>query len=94
MATAILVGVIISTTPMVLAFASGIPLQGSLNWGMNIINGTDTKEGRTKAAQVVMEQGQKTEENKAAEADSNENPLSGQSKLHNQIKATDKNKIR
>ena len=60
LAAAILVGVIISTTPMVLAFASGIPLQGSLNWGMNIINGTDTKRGaEQKAAQVVTEQGQK-----------------------------------
>ena len=91
LAAAILVGVIISTTPMVLAFASGIPLQGSLNWGMNIINGTDTKEGRTKAAQVVTEQGQKTEENTAAEADNSEDSLSGQSKLHDQVKETDKN---
>ena len=48
---AVITGVVISATPMVLAFASGIPLQGSLNWGMNIINGTDTKEGRTQAAQ-------------------------------------------
>ena len=45
--TAVILGVVISTLPMVLAFASGIPLQGSLNWGMNIINGTDTKEGRS-----------------------------------------------
>ena len=52
---AVIVGVVISTTPMVLAFASGIPLQGSLNWGMNIINGTDTKEGRT---QVVQSEGE------------------------------------
>ena len=48
---AVIVGVVISTTPMILAFASGTPLQGSLNWGMNIINGTDTKEGRTQIAQ-------------------------------------------
>ena len=48
---AVIVGVVISTMPMVLAFASPIPLQGSLNWGMNIINGTDTKEGRTQAVQ-------------------------------------------
>lgn len=48
---AVIVGGVISTMPMVLAFASGIPLQGSLNWGMNIINGTDTKEGRTQAVQ-------------------------------------------
>lgn len=51
--TAVIAGVIISTLPMVLAFASGTPLQGSLTWGMNIINGTDTKEGRTQTAQAV-----------------------------------------
>lgn len=49
---AVILGVVISTLPMVLAFASGIPLQGSLNWGMNIINGTDTKEGRSQAVQT------------------------------------------
>ena len=54
--TAVIVGVVISTLPMVLAFASGTPLQGSLNWGMNVINGTDTKEGRTQAAQTVTEE--------------------------------------
>lgn len=48
---AVIVSVAISTTPMILAFVSGTPLQGSLNWGMNIINGTDTKEGRTQIAQ-------------------------------------------
>ena len=50
--TAVILGVVISTLPMVLAFASGIPLQGYLNWGMNIINGTDTKEGRSQAVQT------------------------------------------
>lgn len=48
---AVLIGVVISMAPMVLAFASGTPLQGSLNWGMNVMNGTDTKEGRTQAVQ-------------------------------------------
>lgn len=50
---AVIAGVVISTMPMVLAFATGTPLQGSLNWGMNIINGTDTKEGRTQVAQDI-----------------------------------------
>ena len=50
---AVLVGMIISAAPMVLAYASGIPLQGSLNWGMNVMNGTDTKEGRTQQAQSI-----------------------------------------
>ena len=53
---AVITGIIISTLPMVLAFAFGTPLQGSLNWGMNVINGTDTKEGRTQAAQTVTEE--------------------------------------
>lgn len=59
---AVIVGVVISTTPMVLAFASGIPLQGSLNWGMNIINGTDTKEGRTQVVQSEDEEETSEEE--------------------------------
>ena len=41
--------------------------------------------------QIVTEQGQKTEENTAAEADNSEDSLSGQSKLHDQVKETDKN---
>lgn len=53
---AVIAGVVISTIPMVLAFATGTPLQGSLNWGMNIINGTDTKEGRTQVAQSINEE--------------------------------------
>ena len=53
MVIAVLAGMIISAAPMVLAYASGIPLQGSLNWGMNVMNGTDTKEGRTQQAQSI-----------------------------------------
>lgn len=51
---AVLAGMIISAAPMVLAYASGIPLQGSLNWGMNVMNGTDTKEGRTQQVQSIV----------------------------------------
>lgn len=58
---AVIIGVIISTSPMILAFASGTPLQGSLNWGMNIINGTDTKEGRTQVAQNIDEENSEQE---------------------------------
>lgn len=46
---------------MILAFATGTPLQGSLNWGMNIINGTDTKEGRTQVAQNISEENSEEE---------------------------------
>lgn len=46
---------------MILAFATGTPLQGSLNWGMNIINDTDTKEGRTQVAQNISEENSEEE---------------------------------
>lgn len=59
---AVILGVAVSTLPMVLAFASGIPLQGSLNWGMNIINGTDTKEGRAQLAQKLEEESESAEQ--------------------------------
>lgn len=58
---AVIAGGVISTTPMILAFATGTPLQGSLNWGMNIINGTDTKEGRTQVAQNISEENNEEE---------------------------------
>lgn len=58
---AVIAGGVISTTPMILAFATGTPLQGSLNWGMNIINGTDTKEGRTQVAQNISEENSEEE---------------------------------
>ncbi len=46
LAAAAFLGVAASTVPMAGALASGIPFQGSINWAMNIITGTDTKEGR------------------------------------------------
>lgn len=44
--TAAVLGVVISVIPMAGALASGIPFQGSIGWALNIIAGTDTKEGR------------------------------------------------
>lgn len=44
--TVAVLGVVISAVPMAGALASGMPFQGSIKWAMNIINGTDTKEGR------------------------------------------------
>ena len=85
--TAVIVGIIISTLPMVLAFASGTPLQGSLNWGMNVINGTDTKEGRTQAAQTATEENtENTTENitENTTTDTMENISRDQSQLNNQ----------
>ena len=70
---AVLAGMIISAAPMVLAYASGIPLQGSLNWGMNVMNGTDTKEGRTQQAQsIVSENNAETSSQNESESQSSE----------------------
>ncbi len=44
-------GVVIAIIPMAGALASGIPFQGSINWAMSVIEGTDTGEGRTHAIQ-------------------------------------------
>lgn len=82
---AVILGVVISTLPMVLAFASGIPLQGSLNWGMNIINGTDTKEGRTQAVQTLTEESTEAGTGITAdESSENVSSLPSQSQLTNQ----------
>ena len=70
---AVLAGMIISVAPMVLAYASGIPLQGSLNWGMNVMNGTDTKEGRTQQAQsIASENNAETSSQNESESQSSE----------------------
>lgn len=70
---AVLAGMIISAAPMVLAYASGIPLQGSLNWGMNVMNGTDTKEGRTQQAQsIANENNAETSSQNESESQSSE----------------------
>ena len=41
LATMAVLGIFIALVPMVGAFASGIPLQGSIGWAMSIINGTE-----------------------------------------------------
>ena len=70
---AVLAGMIISAAPMVLAYASGIPLQGSLNLGMNVMNGTDTKEGRTQQAQsIASENNAETSSQNESESQSSE----------------------
>lgn len=70
---AVLAGMIISAAPMVLAYASGMPLQGSLNWGMNVMNGTDTKEGRTQQAQsIASENNAETSSQNESESQSSE----------------------
>lgn len=44
---AVTAGLFIAVAPMGLALAEGIGFQGSISWAVNIINGTDTNEGRT-----------------------------------------------
>lgn len=64
----VMVGVAVAAAPMLGALASGIPFQGSIGWAMNVINGTDTGEGRTHAIQ---------NENKTEE------PIGSQNQLEN-----------
>lgn len=39
-----LISVMVAVLPMAAAFAMGTPLQGSLGWGMSVINGSDEKD--------------------------------------------------
>ena len=60
---AVLSGVLIAAAPMGLAYATGIPFQGSIGWALNVISGEDTKEGRTQqAADVLSTQQGETEQ--------------------------------
>ena len=58
---AVFTGMFIAVVPMGIALAEGIPFQGSIGWAMNIINGTDTKEGRTNQVQQMEQKEQETE---------------------------------
>lgn len=53
--TAAISAVIIAFLPMAGALASGIPFQGSIGWAVNVMNGTNTEEGRTHAIQSQEE---------------------------------------
>lgn len=48
--TAAVLGLAVSVIPMAGALASGIPFQGSINWALNVINGS-AAEGRTQATE-------------------------------------------
>ena len=52
----VMAGVMIAVAPMGAALASGIPFQGSINWAVRVINGTETENGRTQEAQSYLEQ--------------------------------------
>ena len=65
MVTGIL-SVILAVLPMAIAFAGGTPLQGSLGWGMSVINGNKSKSSDTanttqnNVVQVTVENGKTT----------------------------------
>lgn len=77
---AVFAGVFIATAPMGLAYATGIPFQGSIDWALNVISGEDTKEGRTQQAEAILntEQGEAVLPSATETKDSNTS-LNGQS---------------
>lgn len=66
---AVLCGILIAVLPMAGALASGIPFQGSIGWAMNVINGTDTNDGRTQEAEQAKAEDGKSDvkDSKSAE---------------------------
>lgn len=59
---AAVIGVIIPAVPMGVAYATGTPFQGSIDWALNVISGDDTKEGRTQQAQELLNQEETTQQ--------------------------------
>ena len=55
LAKAVCLGVLIAVLPMGIAYAKGVPFQGSIGWAVNVMNGTDTAEGRTSQAEQILE---------------------------------------
>ena len=64
---AVCLGVLIAVLPMGIAYAKGVPFQGSIGWAVNVINGTDTAEGRTSQAEQILEQAQTSSEQTSKE---------------------------
>lgn len=77
---AVFAGIFIAAAPMGLAYATGIPFQGSIDWALNVISGEDTKEGRTQQAEAILntEQGETVLPSATETKDSNTS-LNGQS---------------
>lgn len=65
---AVLAGVFIAAAPMGVAFATGIPFQGSIGWALNVMSGKDTKEGRTQQAEAIFSTQQTEQQNPLAPA--------------------------
>ena len=77
---AVFAGIFIAAAPMGLAYATGIPFQGSIDWALNVISGEDTKVGRTQQAEAILntEQGETVLPSATETKDSNTS-LNGQS---------------
>lgn len=77
---AVFAGIFIAAAPMGLAYATGIPFQGSIDWALNVISGEDTKVGRTQQAGAILntEQGETVLPSATETKDSNTS-LNGQS---------------
>ena len=77
---AVFAGIFIAAVPMGVAYATGIPFQGSIDWALNVISGEDTKEGRTQQAEAILntEQGEAVLPSATETKDSNTS-LNGQS---------------
>lgn len=58
---------LIAVLPMGIAYAKGVPFQGSIGWAVNVINGMDTAEGRTSQAEQILEQTQTSSEQTSKE---------------------------
>lgn len=77
---AVFAGIFIAAAPMGVAYATGIPFQGSIDWALNVISGEDTKVGRTQQAEAILntEQGETVLPSATETKDSNTS-LNGQS---------------
>ena len=64
----VLAAVLIAVTPMAIAYAEGIPFQGSIDWALSVIDGSNTEEGRTQSAKKELEE----KENEGSETEGKE----------------------
>ena len=53
-----IISVFLAVFPMGIAFAGGTPLQGSLGWGLSVINGgkSDTEDEEASSEDITMEE--------------------------------------
>lgn len=81
-------GVVIAVVPMIGALASGIPFQGSIGWAVNVINGTDTGEGRTQSAQSQVDKENETQTEDTAQGGNIQQSTDGQEGIQDSDNST------